>query len=77
LEDTLNIQSRVTLYNYIGEIKNYVSNFDFYLDYMMDIYYDLYTKEYILDLRKKRHHNWVSGIVRFRIQDYLLILTIF
>ncbi len=53
LEDTLNIQSRVTLYNYIEEIKNYISNFDFYLDYIMEIYYDSDIKEYILDSRKK------------------------
>lgn len=53
LEEILNIQSRITLYNYIEEIRNYFSNFDFYLSYIMEIYYDADKKEYILDLRKK------------------------
>lgn len=54
IEETLNIQNRITLYNYIEEIKNYISDFDIQLDYIMDLNYDLDSKEYILDLRKKK-----------------------
>lgn len=54
LEKVLAIQSRVTLYNYIEEIRNFISNFDYYLDYIMDLDYNLDSKNYILDLRKKK-----------------------
>lgn len=54
LEEILNIQNRTTLYNYIEEIKNYISDFDSQLNYIMDLFYDIDSKEYILDLRKKR-----------------------
>ena len=54
LEKVLNIQNRTTLYNYIEEIKNYISDFDSQLNYIMDLFYDIDSKEYILDLRKKR-----------------------
>ncbi|MCM1131250.1 MAG: hypothetical protein NC087_06905 [Anaeroplasma bactoclasticum] len=54
LEEILNIKNRTTLYNYIEEIKNYISDFDSQIDYIIDINYDADSKEYILELRKKK-----------------------
>lgn len=54
LEKVLNIDSRITIYNYISELKAFLYNLDMYLDYIIDIYYDPNAKEYVLDLRKKQ-----------------------
>ncbi len=54
LEKVLEVDSRITLYNYISDIKSFIINFDCYLDYIIDLYYDSSTKEYVLDLRKKK-----------------------
>lgn len=54
LEEKLDINNRVTLYHYIEEIKNYISDFDSELNYIMELFYDTDNKEYKLELRKKK-----------------------
>lgn len=53
LERILEADSRITVYNYIQELKAFIANLGIYLDFIMDIYYDSKTGEYVLDLRKK------------------------
>ncbi|MDE7264504.1 MAG: hypothetical protein K2N64_07570 [Anaeroplasmataceae bacterium] len=54
VEYALELDNRVTIYNYIGEIKIFISEFKFFLGQEIEVYYDIDTKEYILDLRKKK-----------------------
>ena len=54
LEKVLDIESRVTLYNYITEIKMYIQDFEIRLGYIMELYYDTNTKEYVLSIRRKK-----------------------
>lgn len=54
LEEVLNLSNRITLYNYIEEVKNFMYELDHHLEYAMEIYYDVNTQEYILEMRKKK-----------------------
>lgn len=54
LEDILETDCRATIHNYIAELKAYLHEFDFYLDYSMEIKYDTPEHEYVLIMEKKK-----------------------
>lgn len=54
LERVLETESRITLYNYITEIKIFIHNFQNRIGYIMELYYDTNTKEYVLSVRRKK-----------------------
>ena len=54
LEAILDIDNRITTYNYIKEIQAFIAEFDFYLDEIIEIEYDIVTKKYVLTLKRKK-----------------------
>lgn len=54
IEKILELDNRITIYNYIIQIQQFISNFENNLDYIIDIYYDYNSKDYVLELRKKK-----------------------
>lgn len=55
----LEINNRITIYNYINEIKAYIAEFDYLLDYEIDIIYDSKCGDYIME-RIKKNWDWIS-----------------
>lgn len=53
IEHALDLENRVTIYNYVEEIKVFISEFMFYLNQELEVEYNSRTGEFILDLRKK------------------------
>lgn len=54
IENVLELDNRITIYNYILDIRLFISELDYFLDQELEIYYDTKTKEFILELRKKK-----------------------
>ena len=54
IESILNIDSRITAYNYVKEIEAFIAEFDFYLDEIIEIQYDAITKAYYLSAKIKK-----------------------
>lgn len=50
----LNVECRTTIYNYINEINNFISDFGNDLDHIIEIYYELNSKSYVLSLKTKK-----------------------
>lgn len=53
IHEVLEIDNRITIYSYINEIKAFIADFDYYLDYSIEVVYDLETGYYVLEKTKK------------------------
>ena len=76
LESILDIDNRITVYNYIKEIQAFIAEFDFYLDEIIEIEYDIVTKKYVLTLKRKKW-DWRQLQSHFEKNSFFLLMLIF